>query len=271
MKWLKLLLLALILGCLLTPVVAQATNPVVHITVSAWVVGTSSGLTITYVNDYQVDLEWTKGEAAANTMVRAKYGSMPTSRTDGYEVYYGDGTSCSDTGVNFEESASTVYYRLFSQNGAGAWEDEGISGFLENPNMTLIAFFLFCGIMSFLGLRSTYYILKFLSGLCWMALGMYWLSNPPSTVVKGSAVDTGMIVLLFVIGVAMMIMPFWYSKRTPSGEETGEGRLRLPFMPREEEEVATRERKLPTRSERTASYMERLDNRIRGGRPKPRE
>jgi hypothetical protein len=39
----------------------------------------------------------------------------------------------------------------------------------------------------------------------------------------------------------------------------------------EEEETAAKQRKLPTRSERTAAYMDRLDNRIKGGRPKPRE
>jgi hypothetical protein len=169
MKWLKLLSLVLALGCLLVPVTVQAANPVVHITVSAWVVGAPSGLTITYVSDYQVDLEWLKGEAAANTMVRAKYGSEPVSRTDGYEVYYGDGTSCSDTGVNFEESASTVYYRLFSQNGAGAWEKEGISGFLENPNMLLIAL-----IVLSLGLMVASYMLK-KSFLAFAACGAWFI------------------------------------------------------------------------------------------------
>jgi hypothetical protein len=174
MRWLRILLLSvLISGCLLVPVAAQAANPVVTIHVSAWVVGAPSGLVITYVSDTQVDLEWVKGAGAAKTMVRAKYGSMPTSRTDGYEVYYDTGTSCSDTGVNFEESASTVYYQLYSQNGAGAWEDEGVSGFLENPNMLLIAL-----IVLALGLTVTGYMLKksflaFAATGAWFVLAIY--------------------------------------------------------------------------------------------------
>ena len=274
-KHLRLLaiLIALVLftlSLMLSTGVAQAAGSEITVTAVGYVCEAPGGFVITYISDYELGLSWAKGADAVNTMVRAKYGSYPKDRNDGYLVYYGDGTYATDTGVNFEESASTVHYRVWSQNADGVWEETGTSGFMENPNMTLLAFFVFCGIMSFLGLRSTYYILKFLSGLCWMALGMYWLSNPPSTVVKGSPVDTAMVVLLFVIGLAMMIMPFWYSRRTPSGEDIGEGRLRLPFMPREEEEEATKQRHMPTRTERTQAYMDRLDNRMRGGRPKPR-
>jgi hypothetical protein len=197
MKWLRILSLALILSCLLTPVVVQAANPTVTITVSGWVVGTPSGLTITYVNDYQVDLEWVKGEAAANTMVRAKYGSMPTSRTDGYEVYCGDGTSCSDTGVNFDESPSTVYYRLYSQNEAGVWEHEGISGFLENPNMMLWAL-----IFLALGLTVAGYMLKksflaFAATGAWILLTLFAYNN------RGMTFDIYW--ALFILGGALTI------------------------------------------------------------------
>jgi hypothetical protein len=65
-------------------------------------------------------------------MVRAAYGRMPESRTDGYLVYYGEETYCSDTAVNLDETLANIYYVAFAQNAGGGWEGKGASGLLEN-------------------------------------------------------------------------------------------------------------------------------------------
>jgi len=137
-RWLVIILAVVCLG--LMPSVALASNPTVTITVSAWVVGSPSGLVITYISDTEIQLDWVKGADADNTMVRAKIGSEPASRTDGYLLYYGAGETATDTGVNLDEVATPVYYRLFSQNAAGQWEEEGILGFIEGIGVTTIAF-----------------------------------------------------------------------------------------------------------------------------------
>jgi len=254
MKWLRLLSLALILGCLLTPVAVQAANPVVTINISAWVVGAPSGLTITYVSDYQLDLTWVKGEAALNTMVRASYGSMPTSRTDGYEVYYGEGTSCSDTGVNFEESAATVYYRLFSQNAAGAWEDEGISGFMENPAMMLIGL-----IVLSLGLMVSNFIFR-KGYLAFSAAGAWLLLATYAFTLRGLTFDIywGLLILGSGLAVVSAFMPV-FLKEAAGGDE---------------EELDADEADMKQFTEESRREQERYNylyhNRGRRRRPRPR-
>ena len=185
-KWLVILVL-LVLGTLLgtVPVLADSSGDIT-VTAIGFICDAPGGLTLTYVSDYEVGISWTKGTDAVNTMIRAKYGSAPMSRTDGYLVYYGDGTSASDTGVSLEETAAPIYYRAWSENAGGLWEEEGISDFFEGGGMTLIALFLFAGILSWLGLRSNFVLLRLMGGAGWLAMFVYWISSPPSAITKGS-------------------------------------------------------------------------------------
>ena len=99
----------------------------------------SGGCFIRRNNDISFGLSWTQGLNANNTMVRAAYGRYPDNRTDGYLVYYGNGTYCNDTAVNLDETASLVYYRAWSQNAVGGWEIIGASEWFEGDGMKLIA------------------------------------------------------------------------------------------------------------------------------------
>jgi hypothetical protein len=139
-KWLAILAL-LILGLVLGVIPASAdTSAEVTVTATGWVCGAPGGFTITYISDYEVGLSWAKGAGAVNTMVRAAYGRMPESREDGYLVYYGDREYCSDTAVSLDETATPVYYRAWSQNIGGAWEEGETTGFIEGIGVTMIAF-----------------------------------------------------------------------------------------------------------------------------------
>lgn len=136
-KW---FIVPLLLTILLVPTTVLAdTSAEVTITAVGYIVGAPSGLTLTYVSDYEVGISWTKGEGAENTMIRACVGRTPGSRTDGYLVYYGTGTSASDTGVSLDETATPVYYRAWSESAGGLWEEEGISSFLEGVGVTILA------------------------------------------------------------------------------------------------------------------------------------
>lgn len=117
----------------------SAAAPEVRITVSAWVAGYPSGFTVTYVSDYEVQIDWLKGEGAENTMVRAAFGRIPESRADGYLVYYGEGISATDW-VNLEFMSVPIYYRAWSQNAMGAWEEGETTGFVESLTMAIIGF-----------------------------------------------------------------------------------------------------------------------------------
>lgn len=119
--------------------------------------------------------------------------------------------------------------------------------------------------ISFVASRSTYWILKFMAGLFWWVVALFWVSNAPAGITKGSPEDIAIIIALFFVGIAFMLMPLWYTK-LQNGREIG-GRLRLPFMRNDEQEEEERMRRyLPSRSERVDRYVSRLESALRGER-----
>ena len=124
MRWRVPLFTVLLL--LLIPMPARADSSTnITIEVTGWICAAPGGFTITYISDTQLDLTWTVGLGANNTMIRAAYGREPTSRTDGYLVYYGNATFASDTALNLDEIALPIYYRAWSETASGVWEDTG--------------------------------------------------------------------------------------------------------------------------------------------------
>lgn len=219
--------------------------------------------TATYISETQIDLAWTVAPTVDKVMVRAKYGVAPadipdmaTAPTDGYLVYYDTGLSTSDTSMDFDQNPGPLYYKAYAQHADGSWVVRSPLAWKESQIMTLIFFAVVAGILSFIGAKSSFYILKILAGIAWWALDFYWISSPPSNIVKGSPVDQVIIMLLVIVGLAFMLMPLWY---TPSenGKEKGMG-FKFPFQKTSEEEEEYRFRNAPSRKERTAAYRERI-------------
>jgi hypothetical protein len=158
MRWLRaIIIFAIVASIVIAPAqpAMAATSVDIIITASGYVCGIPGGLTITYISDYEVGISWIKGEGAVNTMIRAKYGGVPTSTTDGYLVYYGDEENCSDTTMNFDEYVGKIYYSAWSENENGVFTQEYTSGEVEGISMQLLAFVLLC-----LGLTIGGYALK---------------------------------------------------------------------------------------------------------------
>lgn len=131
MKWSLAIVISLLALLTISPAVSADTSDQVTITATGYVCAIPGGFTVTYISDYEVELSWTKGVDAENTMVRAAIGRVPTSREDGYEVYYGTGTSATDW-VNMEFLSEPIYYKAWHQRDDGVWEEEGsASGFVE--------------------------------------------------------------------------------------------------------------------------------------------
>ncbi len=107
--------------------------------------------------------------------------------------------------------------------------------------------------LSAIAARASYWVLKAFAGFTWWGLGIYWIYNPFTT--AGSPPHIIILLVMLFGGIAMMLFPFWITSRTETGEERG--RLRLPFVPSEDEEQ--RARYTPTRKERNAAYRERLN------------
>jgi hypothetical protein len=70
-----------------------------------------TSLSATTYNETQINLTWTKGTGANNTVIVRKTQSYPTSITDGIICYNGSSTSFEDTGL---DAGRTYYYRAWS-------------------------------------------------------------------------------------------------------------------------------------------------------------
>jgi hypothetical protein len=69
----------------------------------------------------QINLLWIKGEGAQKTKIQRTEGGYPTYKDDGTQVYFGEGTSTSDTGLT---PGTTYYYRAWSYvEGSEQWSD----------------------------------------------------------------------------------------------------------------------------------------------------
>ncbi len=65
-----------------------------------------TNMVATVISDTQIDVSWTKGDGAGNTVVRRKVGAYPANLADGDEAYNGSSASFSDQGLD----PSTAYY-----------------------------------------------------------------------------------------------------------------------------------------------------------------
>jgi hypothetical protein len=174
MKWVRILVLILVAGIssLFPSIVLADTSATVTITATGWIGTAPTGLVITYINDFHLDISWTPAANSTATMVRASYGHIPTDINDGYLVYYGAGNSASDTSVNLEDNGGTYYARAWAEHG-GTFEPVGTSGFMENPSMMLIALIIMALGLTLAGFLRENKILAFGGAGAWMVLGGY--------------------------------------------------------------------------------------------------
>lgn len=150
-----------------------ATTQDVTITATGIICGTPSGLTLTYVNDNQVDIDWVVGVGSDSTLIRAAYGHYPTSTTDGYLVYQGAGNHAHDTGVSLADEVQGIYYRAWAGKG-GVWTLNYASNWFGD-NVMLIGNMLF--LLGFLILPIGLTVLAFKSKIAWIMfpVAVLWL------------------------------------------------------------------------------------------------
>lgn len=183
--------------------------------------------TITYVSDTQLDLSWTVGANVTNVMVRSSYGKYPNDITsanqtpsDGSLVYYGPLLAFSDTSMDFENNfGMRLYYRAWAQRPDGTWFVNSKSGWKESSIMTLLAVIAIAGILSFLGFKNVQ--MRFIGGIAWFFVLVYWLSNRPSAITAGTPPDVFAILLFIAAGVIMFFWPTLTSRL--NGQERGAG------------------------------------------------
>jgi hypothetical protein len=169
----KLLVVGLVLLGLLIPVAVSADPTILVFNTPEFGI---TGFTATYVSDTQVDLAWTETPNVANTMVRVAFGYMPTSRTDGYQVYYGPDTSFSDTTVNLSFS-ETPYYRAWGQQADGTWVEQTttVEAWFMSDSFLFIGLILLGMGLTILSFMKHFLPLAMASAIMWLALGTWLL------------------------------------------------------------------------------------------------
>jgi hypothetical protein len=172
LRWLATLV---ILSFVILPIGVSADVPDANVNVIAvpytgWAI---TGFTAVYVTDTQVDVSWIPDFGVLNTMIRAKYGSAPTSVTDGYLVYYGNAHNTSDTSMNFDESLGQIYYRAFAETAPGVYDDSTLPASVEGVVMTLIALILLSLGLTIGGEVKKNVMLVVAGALFWAILGAY--------------------------------------------------------------------------------------------------
>jgi len=241
MRWI--VVLVFVLGLLLVPVAVRADTADVTVTAQGYICAEPGNFTLTYISDYEIGISWEKGENAVNTMVRAAYGRVPASRSDGFQLYYGSGTSAThwvtDIGL-----VGPIYYRAWSENADGIWEETGST---KEANF-MSASFLFIGLIGLTGMltyfawRRRHVLICLAASVSWLALGM-WLffgdvTNLELTETWTQLIGWVFIMMTFACLLFLMDVEIQYEARGRKWTEYGEKPRERP--PRSYEEYARR-------------------------------
>jgi hypothetical protein len=157
-------------------------------------------LTVTYVSDTDLLVEWINDTLAAGTAIVVNYTHYPATRTDGYVLYDDLGTSVHDISVNLDEYWGSYYVSAWSRDGAGVWTTGYTSTKYEVDMTALVGelqqWLLFAMLIVLIALsrwlRSP--ILKIVSGLASLGYGAYFISTNTESYV------------IIMIGVAFLIL-----------------------------------------------------------------
>jgi hypothetical protein len=204
-KWLWILLFALCALAMPCPVDSAV---FVGITATGEEIGALPGaptnFTAILISNQQVNLTWTKGGLATNTVIRAQFGSYPTSVTDGYLVYNGPGTSVTDW-VDLANSDEALYYRAWSWNTVGysiGYDGDYVEGGGVGMTQALILIPL---VFIALGLTVAGYSrqergwpIVFVAALAWLCLPVWGFTQADSA--------TDIYALVGFVGVVMIII-----------------------------------------------------------------
>ncbi len=75
---------------------------------------------------------------------------------------------------------------------------------------------------SFMAIKSSYWVLKFLAGAFWVGVATFWKMYLPATITAGNALDKIILIILVGMAVAFFVMPFWYTE-SKNGNEVARG------------------------------------------------
>ena len=142
---------------------------------------------------------WDNPPTSVATEIRGKFGSYPVDRSDGYQVYYGAGSTATDLGVLLDENVSEIYYLAFAKNAADVWSIPVSDVFKGGPMLLIIVVLAFLGLAFWRQTRA----LKITAGLLAMVFGAYWatfVQNNYVYIASGVAYAIAGLYLILTVG-----------------------------------------------------------------------
>lgn len=181
-KWIRLLSVLVILVSVCLPTVLLADS----ITIEVYAKGLYGiqDFRVVYITDTRMDLSWMFGIPAVNVMIRAKYGSYPaditsnlTAPSDGYLVYSGNGTSISDTSMDFNTNPGPLYYKAWGQKADGSWITEALTDWKESVYVLLIGLSVLAVALTFVAIKIRFLPVRLAGSVAWLVLGIWLLTG----------------------------------------------------------------------------------------------
>lgn len=219
MKNILLFIIVLLLSVI--PSIAEAaTTADVTITAAGYVVGSPSGLVISYTGEDYVDISWIKGIGANNTMVRVGHTGYPATLTDGGLVYYGNGTTTQYV-INYErlltnEEYEGLYFTAWSQRADGLWQligaTTGAYSFWQDINMMFVIVALIILTLTFFAFRLKNIGLSIVSAFGWSGLAIQQL-NAYYTYASVTGMEPLIGYTCVVLSIAMFFAPLMFIQK----------------------------------------------------------
>lgn len=158
---------------------------------------------ISTISGNNINLSWTLGLGAVDTIIIRGDSTYPISLTDGTQIYNGTGTSYIDLNMN-SESASHYY---------SAWSFDNITGLYSltyattlggGSGMALIGLIILAGILTWFAITKIPVLGIVVFGLA-IGLAQYIHSNPLPGIAIGSSVDTIITICLWGWGIMVAL------------------------------------------------------------------
>lgn len=264
MKIVRVVLVLVVLFCSMMPAVVFAGKSVdVTITATPLFSAGITSFTITYIEDTQMDLDWTVDGTVDKVMIRSSYVDYPanipdedTAPSDGNLVYYGDLLHFSDTSMNFDENLGTIYYRAWAQKLDGHWYVNTYSGSKESEVVTLILLFGFGLVISGYAIAKKQTVIAIIASAIWLACIFYTRSHPIGEMTTGDTADTAILLALVAMMILVPIISFRLNRREERREAMDDDykRASLPQKRMTIRDASTRD----NRDEDGDGYYERL-------------
>jgi hypothetical protein len=120
--------------------------------------------------------------------------------------------------------------------------------------------------VTWFAIKSSYWAWKIIASVLWILMETFWVDSAPlsPTIAVGSGADIMFVAICWIIPVVLMTMPFWYEKNETGNQVARGFKVTINRLIGSDE---AENRRKPTRQERNAAYVARIESAKRRYNP----